>query len=214
MKVSLFFAFFIHCILADSRPSCLAPNGGGVQPIFEEFTSKIPTERIGDLITNASASCSKIQAAMEYLSSSELQGEFEKTLVHGEMLSFMSFTCNELYLDMYSNLKVLFKLVFPRPKNVYPTPSTAKYTGDVTKLLVDIIGLIPFHKIKARFQEKSKSDPSLGEYLQKVHSNEFKLIREAVKTSEPYGDLDAKLLKFGVEIKYINAIIQMTFFDF
>ncbi|CAD7085651.1 unnamed protein product [Hermetia illucens] len=209
MKVFVFLTLLACGAFAQQGPQCKAPNGGGLQPVLEEFVALIPTDKVLELVLTAMTSDPETQAVMEFLSSSEFYQVVALVQSQPAFKSLLEFACSDLYLDAAYYFNILAGILgFPEVRN--QTRAAARTAG-FRGLLLDILELIPVDELKALLDQKLKSDYYVQVAFQKINSDEFGSIIEALQGDAAYNNMKNRLRGLGVDVDLIIDTISKIF---
>ncbi|CAD7085641.1 unnamed protein product [Hermetia illucens] len=209
MKVLVLVALLACAAFAAEGPQCKAPNGGGLQPVLEEFIGMIPTDKILELLLTSMTSDPETQAVMEYLSSSEFHQIVVMFQNRPEFKSLVDFACTDLYVDAAYYFNILAG-IFGFPE-IRAHPRATVRAGGFRGLLLDILALIPVDDLKALLDEKLATDYYVQLTFQKINSDEFGSLMDALKADAAYVDLKDRLRGLGVDVDLIIDVINKIF---
>ncbi|CAD7085647.1 unnamed protein product [Hermetia illucens] len=209
MKVLAIVALLACGAFAAEGPQCQAPNGGGLQPVLQEFTALIPTDKILELLLTSMTSDPETQAVMEFLSSSEFHQVVNLVQSQPSFKTLLDFACSDLYLDAAYYFNFLAGIFgFPEVRS---HPRAIARAGGFRGLLLDILEVIPVDEIKALFEQKLASDYYLQLAFQKINSDEFGAIVDTLKANAAYVDMKDRLRGLGVDVDLIIDTINKIF---
>ncbi|CAD7085638.1 unnamed protein product [Hermetia illucens] len=209
MKILALVALLACGAFAAGGPQCQAPNGGGLQPILEEFISMSPIQKILELLFTSMTSDPETQAVMEYLSSFEFHQILIMFQNRPEFKSLLDFACNDLYIDVAYYFNVLaFIFGFPEAR---AHPRVIARGGGFHGLLREILDLIPLDDLKALWDEKLATDCCVQLTFKKMNSDEFRSIVNALKGNDAYIDMNEHLRGLGVDVDLIIDTINRIF---
>ncbi|XP_037912007.1 uncharacterized protein LOC119652139, partial [Hermetia illucens] len=123
--------------------------------------------------------------------------------------SLLEFACNDLYLDAayYFNLLAgIFGF-----SEVHNETHVAARTAGFRGLLLDILELLPTDELKALLDQKLKTDYYLQVAFQKINSDEFGSIIEALQGDAAYNNMKNRLRGLGVDVDFIIETISKIF---
>lgn len=212
MRISL------GCLLVLGLASTISVNGGPTRQLYalhddlDDFLALVPREKILAILNEYVLSDKEVQAAIDYILSDDFT-ELFLIIEHMEYVQTLIEYLDESGLDVYRILNVIhdFLGLAPASRVILST----QITGGVAGLIADIKAALPLEEIKALYHKKLETSIEFKKLVERLSSEEFQDVINAVFNLEAFNQLINKLNTFGVDIQKIldllNSILGLEF---
>lgn len=188
-------------------PGCLAPGEGGLQAVLNEFAKEIPVTRLYRRIIRALSTDRETQQVLSYVSSAEFHDLLIEVIRSPELIAFVDYACQELFLDVRYYFNMLLSL-FALPE--FP-PITSRASPGFRGLFLDILDLIPTERLKSLVTQRMVTDPFLQQAYSKIRSPEFSNIYETLANSTAYNQMINGLRAKHIDVDIVKGTIRRSF---
>ncbi|CAL7935489.1 unnamed protein product [Xylocopa violacea] len=204
----------IYTVLGIEFPSYyVSYDSNELSRDIHEFTDLIDMNKIAKIVMNY-LDDDEVKKAMEYMYSEEFHALVRKVEALPEYRELVKYLANA-GLDIYGLIQKVHKL-FGMEDYVPPKWTTreaaSRHTlvnrGGVKHLVDDVIAVLPLDKFKALFQQKMQNSPAFKTFVEKLRSDDFQKIVNAVYQTPIFLEMRQKAIDVGLDLAPVRKVIE------
>ncbi|XP_076761895.1 uncharacterized protein LOC143429926 [Xylocopa sonorina] len=175
---------------------------------IHEFTDLIDMNKIVSIVMSY-LDDDEVKKAMEYMYSEEFHALVRKVEALPEYRDLVRYLA-DAGLNIYGLIQKVHKL-FGMEDYVPPKLSlthTIANRGGVKGLVDDVIAVLPLDKFKALFQQKMQNSPAFRAFVQKLRSDDFQKIVNAIYQAPIFLEMRQKAIDVGLNLAPVRKVIE------
>jgi len=194
---------------------CVSENGKGLGKAIHELFEIIPADKWLEIYMIAISNDPEVIRVMEYISGEEFREIIDTMNNQKEYIQVLEYFCEQLHFDVYYYINSLAEVVgLPQitrpPKESILSENTFGREG-FNGMLKDLYDALPHDKLKQTWEHLYAEDEYLRLAMEKLSSEEFRLIGDAIEELDAFKNLMQRLRDIGVDADFLLQKI-MDFF--